>query len=147
MKIFVRCQGDACDRAALMEFVRRALRGPWYTGFRRRGEMVDCRIVRVMDLAGRRAEYHGLIEVRPTRVAWCLVQHLDGQPLQGRVVQVRKWFERNSRCTDRRQLAGLSAYPRHLDRRSGRERRRLVRLQLLDDLPRVLTRQPLRARR
>lgn len=147
MKIFVRCQGDAFDRGALTDFVRRALRGPWYTGFRLRGQVVDCHIVRVTDLSGRRSEYHGLVEVRPARIGWYLVQCLDGKPLMGKVVRVRKWFDRNGRCPDRRRLAGLSAYPRHLDRRSGGERRRMVRVQLLQDLPELLTRQPLRARR
>lgn len=147
MKIFVRCQGDPCGRGALTDFVRRALRGPWYTGFRQRGEVVDCRVVRVMDLSGRRVEYHGLVEVRPARIGWYLVQRLDGRQLLGAPAQVRKWFDRDGRCADRRRLAGLSAYPRHLDRRSGHERRRMVRLQLLDDLPNLLTRQPRRARR
>lgn len=142
MKLFIRCQRNAVDRAALMKFVRRALRGPWYTGFRRRGEVVDCRIVRVMDRPGRHVEYHGLVDVRPARIGWQLVQSLNGQALRGGTVQVRKWFDRSGRGTDRRKLTGLSAMSRDMDRRGGGERRRLVRLQLLDDVPNLLAHQP-----
>lgn len=147
MKIFIRCHGEAFSRGALTDFVSRALRGPWYTGFKRRGRVVDCQIVRVMDLNGRRTEYHGLVEVRPARIGWYLVQRLDGRPLRGRRVRVRKWFDRSSSGgVDRRKVGGLSAFPEERDRRSGEERRRMVRMQLLRDLPSLLARRPQSAR-
>lgn len=147
MKLFIRCHGEAFDRDTLTDFVDRGLRGPWYKGFRARGEVVACRIVRVMDLAGRRVEYHGLVEVRPARIGWYLIQRLQGRPLQGRPVQVRKWFERSAQGMDRRQLGGLAVLPAERERRRVADRRRLVRVQLLDTLPPVITRQPARARR
>jgi hypothetical protein len=136
MKIFIRGNGGAFSRDDLTAFVRRGLRGPWYTGFRQSGDIVQCQIVRAMDRAGRHIEYHGLVEVRPTRIGWQLMSRLNGQRLHGRAVEVRKWFERNAGgSSDRRQAHDLTPFPAARNRRKPSERRRLVRLQLLHDLP------------
>lgn len=137
MKIFIRGNGGAFGRDELIRFAESGLRGPWYTGFRPRGELLNCHILRVMDASGRRSEYHGLIEVKPSRVGWDLIQRLNGKRLHGRAVQVRKWFERN-RSRDRRTEADYGVFPRERERRAQHERRRLVRVQYLNDLPHAL---------
>lgn len=147
MKIFIHCDGQAIDRGTLTDFVRRGLRGPWYTGFRSQGELVACQILRLMDASGRHVEYHGLVEVRPARVGWELIERLHGRRLQGRAVQLRKWFERAGRGSDRRRLSGLAAFPTARENRQGRERRRLVRVQYLDQLPSLVRLDTARARR
>jgi len=136
MKIFIRCNGGAFSRDELSGFVRRGLRGPWYTGFRQTGDIVQCQIVRAMDRSGRRIEYHGLVEVRPTRIGWQLINRLNGRSLHGQAVEVRKWFERNGGgSSDRRHARDLIPFPVARNRRQPSERRRLVRVQLLRDLP------------
>lgn len=137
MKIFIRGNGGAFSREELVRFAESGLRGPWYTGFRQKGELLNCQIVRVMDQAGRHSEYHGLIEVKPSRVGWELIQRLNGKKLHGRSVQVRKWFDR-SKSQDRRSQAELHTFPSDSERRQRTERRRLVRVQYLSDLPPAL---------
>lgn len=147
MKIFLRCHGQAMSRDTLLRFVRKGLRGPWYAGFRELGEIGSCLIVRVMDLSGRQIEYHGLVEVRPARLGWQVMQRLNGRRLMGQQVQARKWFDRTSQGADRRRLEGLQAYPMDQDRRRDTDRRRMVRVQFLKEVPEVVIRQPARARR
>jgi hypothetical protein len=137
MKIFIRGHGGAFGRQELVDFVESGLRGPWYTGFRSQGEVASCQILRIMDVSGRRCEYHGLIHVKPSKVGWALIQKLNGKRMRGKAVQVRKWFER-SKSHDRRSLGGLHTYPLDRERRGAQERRRMVRVQLLKDLPSAL---------
>lgn len=137
MKVFIRGSSRAFTRSELLGFVESGLRGPWYRGFRSRGRVAACHILRIMDVSGRRSEYHGLVEVTPGRAAWALIQKLDGGRLRGDTVQVRRWFERDAR-DDRRGIGGLRGYPQDDERRAAAERRRLVRVQYLDELPAVL---------
>ena len=145
MKIFIRCNGTVMGSDTLTDFVDRGLRGPWYTGFRHRGELVNCQIVRVIDTSSRQVEYHGLVDVRPTRIGWQLIQRLDGQRLNGVPVRVRKWFDRNGQGVDRRHLGHMDNTPMQRDRRQTSDRRRMVRMEILDELPEAVLRQPARA--
>lgn len=136
MKIFIRGNGVAFSREELLGFVERGLRGPWYTAFRQLGDVASCQIMRVMDVSGRRVEYHGLVDIKPTRVGWRVIERLQGARLRGEPVQVRKWFERSGGGSgDRRRSRDILPYPRHSDRRAQLERRRMVRVQLLNDVP------------
>ncbi len=147
MKIFIRSAGEAFDRASLERFARAGLRGPWYMAFRARGDLVACRIVRVMDQSGRRVDYHGLLDVKPTSAGWDLIKRLDGKRLDGRPVRVRKWFDRAGSNGDRRRNRTMEALRPPLERRRLGDRRRMVRVQFLDDLPEVLVHQSARGRR
>lgn len=146
MKIFIRSAGEAFDRASLERFARAGLRGPWYTAFRPRGDLVKCNILRVMDQSGRRVDYHGLLEIKPTSVGWDLIKRLDGKMLDGRPVKVRKWFERVDTSNDRRRNRPMENVRSQPERRAQGDRRRMVRLQLLEDLPQVLVHQSARDR-
>jgi hypothetical protein len=57
--------------------------------------------------------------------------------LGDQAMEVRRWFERRP-VRDRRDLGDLSKYPAARERRAGKERRRLVRVQKLDDLPQAV---------
>lgn len=134
MKIFVRSTGGAFTRRQLIRFAYAGLRGPWYTLYRPEGEVRDCRILRITDASGRRVDFHGLLDVRPTAAAWALIQRLDSKMLAGNPVRVRKWFERVNAGAGRRGLPSARPWPGD-DRRRITDRRRTVRVQLLQDLP------------
>lgn len=137
MRIFIRGDGRTFTRSDLLGLVEGGLRGPWYVGFRSRGRISACHILRIMDVSGRRSEYHGLVDVTPGKAAWGLIQKLEGRRLRGDTVEVRRWFERDER-DNRRSIGGLLQYPEDAERRAATERRRLVRVQFLDELPAVL---------
>lgn len=137
MKIFIRGNGSSFTRKQLLAFVAKGLRGPWYTGFRPQGEVVRCHILRAMDAKGRQVEYHGLVEVSPSRVGWQVISRLNGSKMQDQLMELRRWFDRRP-SRDRRDVADLGRFPEARNRRAGKERRKLVRVQKLDDLPEAM---------
>lgn len=134
MKIFIRREDGVFSRSELLRFVKGGLRGPWYTAFRSRGKVAACRALRIMDVSGRRSEYHWLVEVAPAKAAWLLIQKLNGRRIRGKPVQVRRWFDR-SKAGDRRDVGDFYPSSADRERRAGADRRRLVRVQFLYEPP------------
>jgi hypothetical protein len=137
MKIFIRGNGSSFTRKQLLAFVAKGLRGPWYSAFRAQGEVVRCHILRAMDARGRHVEYYGLVEVAPSRIGWQIISRLNGAAMQDQTMEVRRWFDRRP-TRDRRDVGEMSKFPAARNRRVGEERRRLVRVQKLDDLPQAV---------
>lgn len=55
----------------------------------------NCSILRVFDPATRATEYHGFVEVKPARVAMMAIGILNGRPLRGTPVEVRRYRQRS----------------------------------------------------
>jgi len=124
MKIFIRDIPPTTERKALSTFINKAMRGPWYKGFAATGNLDECEIIRVKDLEKGTVEYHGIVDVTPSKIAWELISRLNGALFMGRAVQVRKWFNRTG-SSDRR--LPLAAGAQHgYERRKYRDRRRDV---------------------
>ena len=125
VRIFVRKIQSEANRSELKKFFAGALCPRWYWPFRASGVITECKKLRIKDASS--VEYHGLVEIQPEHVALRAAIVLNGRQLGGRVVEVRKWYDR-SRARDKRGPANLTPtdLPTDLlfsDRR-GRDRRR-----------------------
>lgn len=82
-----------------------------------------CEILQVFSPESKTTEYHGLIQIDPDKAAQSLIKRLNGQKLQGELIEVRKYFRRSS-YRDRRQTVSEHG-GRQEFRRQDRRRKRL----------------------
>jgi hypothetical protein len=55
----------------------------------------ECSILRITDLNRGTVEYHGLVEIRPPRLAIQVIDRLDGKLLGGQRISVRRYRQRS----------------------------------------------------
>lgn len=127
MRIFVGGLWAKVKWRDMEQLVAQALRGPWYKLHAPRGRMVNCELQQMKDLKSGGTEYCAVIEVEPTRLAWEVVQYLEGLDVHGRQLTSHKWFPRDG-MNDRRvsrldgEEAPQSGHERRSDRRQDRRR-------------------------
>ena len=77
-----------------MSFVRKQLQLAGVRGIPLFDLCTNCNILRITDRATGSVEYHGLVEVRPARIALQAIQILNGQEFGGRAIAVRRYRHR-----------------------------------------------------
>lgn len=136
MRVYVGGLWPGIGRRDLDRLVRESLRGPWYKMHMPRGRLIDCEMLELVDRKTGSSEYCAVIEVEPNRLSWDVVHQLDGARVHGRVLRAHRWFARKG-LADRRAGAIHDDGPRGdmaRDRRTGRDRRRLLDVRPLDRL-------------
>jgi hypothetical protein len=122
MKIFLRGLPDELHPRNLETFVQTVITPPWYLPLRTRAAIKSCVVLKVKDLDRNAVEFHGLLEIRPVKVALMAIEQLNGTKLKGYRIEARKWQVRTNQ-NDRR-----DRYKRfksdESDERRGYERRR-----------------------
>lgn len=125
MKILVRDIPAITKRKDLLNFVTKAMKGPWYKGFASRGDVTYCEILRIKDLEDGHANYHGILDIVPSKLAWEVIGMLNGSEFMGKAVLVRKWHDRTG-SGDRRMPLAVGAQHGYERRKSDTDRRRNV---------------------
>ena len=83
-----------------------------------------CEILRIFNPGAKITEYHGLIQIEPVKAALPLIERLNGRELQGKPIEVRKYYRRLS-YLDRR-IIFSEREERQESRRQDRRRDRLT---------------------
>ncbi len=121
MKLFLRQVPSDSTAEELCGFVEPVVGPRWYTPFRAAGEVSQCQLLTISKSQGESIETHGLVDIEPPHVAEVAIIRLNGRKLRGRVVEVRRWFDRsadNDRRDPSRPQADLpGAQKRRSDRR------------------------------
>ncbi|HHH39792.1 MAG TPA: hypothetical protein ENK50_09490 [Sedimenticola sp.] len=129
MIIFIRNIPDTTTREELDAFISRGLRRTQLLPFLRRERLQSSDILKIHDLDADRVEYHGLAYIDDDMEGAALIKSLNGSQLQGRSMQVREYFPRNSQ-RDRR-LGSAPAPLAIVDRRRRERRRKNLRIETL----------------
>ncbi|HYN78094.1 MAG TPA: RNA-binding protein [Lamprocystis sp. (in: g-proteobacteria)] len=82
-------------RRDLKAFLCRELRKVGVRGIPLFRLCTNCSILRITDRAAGTVEYHGLVEVRPARVAMQAVQLINGTEVNGTLIEVRRYRHRS----------------------------------------------------
>jgi len=82
-------------------FVASAVIPRWYLPLRQTGIVLDTCIFKAKHPYSREICYHGLAEVEPALTAALAILKLNGMNLAGKMVEVRRWYERSAEL-DRR---------------------------------------------
>jgi hypothetical protein len=130
MRVFVGGLWSSVGYKDLDRLVSELLRGPWYKLHVARGKLAKCELLQLTERKSGRTEYCAIIDVQPHRVAWEVVQQLDGAEIHGRILHAHRWFPRlglaerraNGMHDEREAQSGK-------DRRAGRDRRRMLEIE------------------
>lgn len=98
---------------------------PGFLPWRRKGGILAIKIMALLDVETRLAEYHGLVEVESELAADLVVKRLNLRVFGGRRVVVRRYRER-SPANDRRHGQSQATARLFYDRRAGDRRRRCL---------------------
>jgi RNA recognition motif-containing protein len=126
--LFLRGLPLEVTRKEIKAFVQGAIRGSDRRSFALKAAVCNCSILRITDPATGDSQLHGLVEVQPARAAMLAIEELNGKPLNGVRVEVRRYHHR-SPLRDRRKAppaAGTS------DNRQGERRRRNLKIELVN---------------
>ncbi|WP_295429455.1 RNA-binding protein [uncultured Thiodictyon sp.] len=93
--LFLRNLPPNTSRKDLREFVQGALREAGVRTLPFVSVCANASIMRIADLAAGTTEYHGLIEVRPARLAMLAIRVLNGRALHGCPIEVRRYRQRS----------------------------------------------------
>lgn len=130
MKIFVGGLSANDTQQSLLRLVRDVTKSPWYKPFAPRTEPVSCHVYQMTDLDTGRVEFSATVELASTREAWDLIAKLEGLPHGGRSLRAHKWFDRKNMAERRVLYIDEKSEPSvEFDRRSGRDRRRNLKIQ------------------
>jgi len=123
------------SRKDLRAFVCNALREAGIRTMPFVGRCSNCSIMRIADLATGTTEYHGLIEVRPARIAMQAIRILNAKSLLGHPLQVRRYRHRSpwGEHSARQQAAGGSGIL--VARTLVEQRREHLRIDLVEATP------------
>lgn len=128
MKILIRCIPRSVTLVTLSRFINHGLFYPWYYPFKLKGKVREHEIIRITNRDTGAVEFHAVVDIQPARTAVYLIQKLNGRELDGRAVDVRKWYAR-SPMRDRRR----HETPEHAEafnNRRGSDRRRGSKLMI-----------------
>ena len=122
MWIFLRqIPNRAATRDELGRFVSKSLRPFWlfflsgpHTKIKR------CELLQIVNPATNSTEYHGLVQISPSTAAPPVIKRLNGRKLQGKPIEVRKFFRRSPHRDRRRTIFEREA---PLENRRGDRRR------------------------
>ncbi|MET0083820.1 MAG: hypothetical protein ABW079_12445 [Sedimenticola sp.] len=123
MDILIRRLPDSTTHLDLRHFVISALNPKWYQFFSKPiAHLVSCSIFEVTDTHTHSVESHGLVRIEPASAGVEIIRKLNGRMLNGKEMEVRKFYRR-AISRDRRQET--SDLPQEiLDQRKS-DRRRL----------------------
>jgi hypothetical protein len=85
----------AATRKTLKQFVRQGLSDSGYRGLTLAMAVSRCSIIRVTDPTSGKSERHGIICIRPAKAAMDAMEVLQGRPLLGEPVQIRRYLQRS----------------------------------------------------
>ena len=87
----------------------------------------DCSIFSITDPENGSREFHGLVEIQPAKLAAEAMEALRGRKIDGKPLEVRRYYSR-SRLRDRRELAAEEAAGGN---RKGDRRRHNLKIELI----------------
>ena len=104
MWIFIRHIHKGTTRKELGRFVNKGLRPPWMLiPLPSPAKLKRCEILQINHPETKTTEYHGLVQIEPSLAALPVIERLNGRQMQGKLIEVRKYFRRSS-YRDRRHL-------------------------------------------
>ena len=119
----------------LRAFVRTGLHEVGVQGMPRLGPCSSCQIIRLTDPAAGTVEYHGLIEIRPARIAIQAIRILNGRELKGRPIAVRRYRQRSPWGEHRLHRAGADGPNAVVARPLVERRREHLKVDLVEATP------------
>ncbi|HEB95735.1 MAG TPA: RNA-binding protein [Sedimenticola thiotaurini] len=122
MLVFIREIPESVTRQDLRHFVGEAFRSPWNRLFGRKGEIRELDILKITDEETQTVEYHGLVDIEPSKSAMLAIRRLNKSRLLGRSVDVRRYWIRSTYRDRRGQPQGAEELS--LPERRMRDRRR-----------------------
>ena len=121
MWIFLRqIPNGAVARDELGRFVSKSLRPSWLSFLSAPSTRIKrCEILQIVNPATHSTEYHGLVQMNPSKAAPPVIKRLNGHKLQGKPIEARKFFRRSAFRDRRRTLSEREASleNRRVDRR------------------------------
>ena len=124
MWIFIRQIPKGTTRKELGKFVSKGLRPSWiFFPLPSHVKVKRCEILQISNPETKTTEYHGVVQIDPSSAALLVIERLDGRELQGKLVEVRKYFRRSS-YRDRRRILSEQKLQQE-NRRQDRRRERL----------------------
>ena len=130
MWLFLRQIPKGTTREKLGEFVSKGLNPSWML-FRlpARAKIKRCEILQIFNPDTESTEYHGLVLIDPSKEVPPMIERLNGRKLQGKPIEVRKYFRRSSDRDRRRTLSEREegSEIRRQDRRRQRLRSTVLR--------------------
>lgn len=116
MWVFLRQIPKGCTRKELGKFISKGLKPSWmFFPFPSYAKAKRCEILQIFNPETKTTEYHGLVQIDPSKAALPVIERLNGRKLKGRSIEVHKYFRR-SPLRDRRLILS--------DRENGQEFRR-----------------------
>jgi len=104
MWFFIRRIPNGTTRKELGKFIGKGLRPSWmFIPLLSSAKLKRCEILQIFHPDSKTTEYHGLVQIEPSGAALPVIKRLDGRELQGKLIEVRKYFRRSS-YRDRRRL-------------------------------------------
>jgi hypothetical protein len=131
MKVFVRQIPNTVSRATLVRFINQGLKRPWYFPFGKRdGEIARHDVIRITNPDTGTTEFHAMIDIQPAKAAVRVIRQLNAKELEGRPVEVRKWYHR-SPLRDRRRNESEIMAEKYRARRLHDRRRGTLRVEIV----------------
>lgn len=132
MKVFISGLTTNVNQPSLRKLADGLLKGPWYRFATTKVDMTHCSIYQMTDLDTGRSEIAAILDIASTRQAWELIEKLEGYKLDGYTLHAHKWFPRTQaadrRTEDIKLSTNVGPIPATNDRRSGRDRRRNLKI-------------------
>ncbi len=115
---------------ALRALTDEALENVWLLPLFKKGQITNYEILRIHDPDGAGEECHGLVHLHDRQTGKALIRQLGKSTLNGRPIQARQFFERNSSRDHRVDLHADSPLA-IVDRRKGDRRRSRLMIELV----------------
>ena len=97
MWIFLRQIPKGTTREKLGRFVSKGLKPSWMLfQLFPQAKVKRCEVLQVFNHDTNSFEYHGLVMIEPSKAALPVIGRLNGRELQGKSIEVRKYFRRSS---------------------------------------------------
>ena len=124
MWLFLRQIPKGTTREKLGGFVSKGLKPSWILfQLFPKAKVERCEILQIFNPDTKSIEYHGLAAINPSKAALPVMERLNGRELQGKPIEVRKYFRRSSYRDRRRTLSEREEGSE--SRRQDRRRRQL----------------------
>lgn len=132
--LFLRNLPDNVTNKRLKQFVQQELKRAGVRGLPLRSPCSNCSILRITDPARGTEEYHGLLEIQPSRIAMQAMEVLNGKRIAGKPVEVRRYRHRSpwgghGNAQDIAIMPPQDAHP------LGERRRDNLKIELVDETP------------
>lgn len=126
MLIFIRLLPESITHTDLRRFADKAIQSTWLNLFHPPIQINSIEIRKITNTQTHSAEYHGVIDIEPAKMAAKAIRKLHRTPLKRKEVEVRKFFQRSTLRDRRRQTQSQVAPTIEERRRQDRRRPGLV---------------------